>query len=427
MPKQSKLPPRDTAGKFVKETPTSNPSPPDSPLDPSIREPEPSSSSSTLSDAIASPNISSTSQSPLVFPKPIRHSIPGSFSPLIDSPAESTVPFSTLVSRGNKFFTSPFKTPPLTRTPESRPPSPASQFRPLIPRTPSAPPSLPSDLSTPSSSVSSSPTVSIVSQISSSIFPINLRASQFLSSRPDPPSTQINLDPASALIESPSSPSSIPPQPVPTQSSSSVTILLAPPSSSSTSAPPPPPAVAPPAIVPPPARMAANPPTGPAAMPSARSHRAPYFSGRVGDPLDEFLLEYEELATNCALNDRQKVETILRYIPHDLRDLWKILDGYTAQDWAIFRQSLERTYERTSAQSRHSKQKLYDFVHYHSQSRMRDEESVIQYYRQFIVFSKPLTENRRITDDDHDSAFWYGFHPNDQDKILSRLIAKFPD
>ena len=84
-------------------------------------------------------------------------------------------------------------------------------------------------------------------------------------------------------------------------------------------------------------------------MPSARDNKAPYFSGQVGDPLDEFLREYEELATTCTLNNQQKVETILRYIPSDLRDLWKILDGYATHDWTLFRQSLEKLYQSTSA------------------------------------------------------------------------------
>ncbi len=162
-------------------------------------------------------------------------------------------------------------------------------------------------------------------------------------------------------------------------------------------------------------------------MPPARSHRAPFFSGRVGDPLDEFLREYDELATSCNLTAQQKVETVLRYIPHDLRDLWKILEGYPANDWDVFHQSLQRIYEGTSAQSRYSKQKLYDFVHYNSRTRMRDEEDVIQYYRQFLVFCQPLIETRRITDDERNSAFWYGFHPDDQDKLSTRLVAKFPD
>ncbi|KAI9453921.1 hypothetical protein BJY52DRAFT_1189284 [Lactarius psammicola] len=296
MPKQPKLPPRDAAGKFIKTTPSTSQPSSDPPLDPSICEPEPSFSSSTLSDPIESSETSSTPRSSLVFPKPIRHSIPGSFSPLADSPSETSVPFSTLVSRSSRQFISPS----LISIPESRSPSPLS----LPPtRTFPALSVIPSDSSSSSSSssASSSPTVSFVPQVAPKVFPVNLQASQFLSSHPDPPSTQTQLDlapsqgPSTSTPVAPSLSSSSALVPiVPAQtSSSSITTVPAPPSISLTSVPPlttssqpaPPPVVAPPplppvvapppllpvvappAVVPPLAHMAANLPTGPAAMP----------------------------------------------------------------------------------------------------------------------------------------------------------------
>src|ERR1700733_244581 len=84
---------------------------------------------------------------------------------------------------------------------------------------------------------------------------------------------------------------------------------------------------------------------GPTVMPSRRSNCAPYFSGQVNDPIEDFLSEYEELANSCGLTDRQKVETIIRYMPLSLRDLWKSLDGYLAHDWTGFRSELEGIYE----------------------------------------------------------------------------------
>ncbi|KAH9159204.1 hypothetical protein EDB89DRAFT_2237255 [Lactarius sanguifluus] len=442
MPKQSKLPPRDpSTGKFLKSTSSASSSS-DPPLDPSIREREPSPSSSTLSDPTesTSSDTTSTPRPSLTFPNPIHHSIPGSFSPLADSPSETLAPISTLVSKR-------FASPSLIPIPSTRTPSPVS-----LSRAPSESSSVSSDSS--SSSVSSSSTVTLAPRSSSAILPVNFRASQFLSSRPDPPSTQsqINLDPttssqASSSSTSTPSSSSLPAAPTTSQppdttastiaSASSAPLVnpplappappivpLAPPAPPvlpALPAPPAPPAPPVPPLVlpapPAPIAMAAVPPTGPAAMPSARERKAPFFSGRVGDPLDEFLQEYEELATTFALTPQQKVETVLRYIPQDLRDLWKILDGYATHDWALFRQSLERIYEGTTAQSRHSKQKLYDFAHYNSRTRMRDEEDVIHYYRQFLVFCQPLIEDHRITTDESDYAFWYGFHPEDRDKL----------
>ncbi|KAI9432594.1 hypothetical protein H4582DRAFT_2083306 [Lactarius indigo] len=422
MPKQPKLPPRDPlTGKFLKNIPSSQPpAPSDSLLDPSIREREPSPSSSTLSNPIEdiSSDTISTPRLSLVFPKTIRHSIPGSFSPS-DSPSDTSAPVSTLVS---KRLTSPSLIPiPVTRTP-----SPVSLSRaPLESSSSSA-------SSDSSSSASSSQTITLALRSSSTVLPVNFRASQFLSTRPDPPQSQTSLDPTSS---SQASSASISPDTTTISASTQASTLRLPaPSTSPVNLPPPPAPSAPPTApptqpvnppVPPappvaplapliqpapltppaPVIMAANPPTGPAAMPSARERRAPFFSGRVGDPLDEFLREYEELATTYALTPQQKVETILRYIPHDLRELWKILEGYPTHDWALFRQSLERIYEGTSAQSRHSKQKLYDFAHYNSRSRMRDEEDVMGYYRQFLVFCEPLIEANRITTDERDYAF----------------------
>ena len=167
--------------------------------------------------------------------------------------------------------------------------------------------------------------------------------------------------------------------------------------------------------------------TGPAAMPPPRSHRAPYFSGRVGDPIEDFLTEYEELANSCSLSDRQKVETVIRYIPLPLRDLWKSLDGYLARDWIDLKLTIEEIYDDTSALSRHSEQKLLDFVRQSSKSRMSNEEDVLQYYRHFLVLSKPLLDSHRLTSGERDRSFWRGFHSRDRAEMYARLIAKHPD
>ena len=152
-------------------------------------------------------------------------------------------------------------------------------------------------------------------------------------------------------------------------------------------------------------------------MPYPKDSKAPYFSGRPGDPLDSFLREFEELANQSALTAQQKLETILRYIPPTLQDLWKILEGYSANDWPAFRRSLEKMYRNTSVQAKYSKPKLYEFIDYNSKTRMRGEEDVHQYYRDFHVFAQPLIESNRITMEERDSAFWYGFHEDDRDKL----------
>ena len=60
--------------------------------------------------------------------------------------------------------------------------------------------------------------------------------------------------------------------------------------------------------------MAQIPAYGIVSMPLVWSKLAPYFSGKVHDPIKEFLQEYEELADSNGLTRQQKVETIIRYV-----------------------------------------------------------------------------------------------------------------
>jgi hypothetical protein len=161
-------------------------------------------------------------------------------------------------------------------------------------------------------------------------------------------------------------------------------------------------------------------------MPSPCSHHAPYFSGRVSDPIEDFLSEYEELAHSCGLTVRQKVETVTRYTTLDLRDFWKSLDGYLALDWRDLKGELLRLYDDTSALRRHSEQKLRGFARKSAESRMKDEEDVVHYYRQFIALSKPLLDSQRLTAGARDKIFWRGFHKKDRAEMNTRLIAKHP-
>ncbi len=47
--------------------------------------------------------------------------------------------------------------------------------------------------------------------------------------------------------------------------------------------------------------------------------------------------EREDLADGNGPTQKQIVETILRYVPRSLRNLWMTLPGYCAADWCYFR------------------------------------------------------------------------------------------
>lgn len=164
--------------------------------------------------------------------------------------------------------------------------------------------------------------------------------------------------------------------------------------------------------------------TGPAAMPAPRSNRAPHFSGAVDDRIEDFLREYEEFADSCGLSDRQKVEVVTRYTTAELRDFWKSRAGYLAREWRLLRRELLQLYEATSNQRRHTEGKLRSFARKSAESRMRDEDDVIQYYRKFIVRCQPLMDSQRLTAGTRDKIFWEGFHKKDRSEMKTRLVAE---
>ena len=166
---------------------------------------------------------------------------------------------------------------------------------------------------------------------------------------------------------------------------------------------------------------------GPAAMPPPRSSRAPLFTGTVGDSIQDFVVEYEEYADSCGLTDRQKTETIIRYLSREIRDFWKSHNNYLTGNWRELKRELLTFYNGSSGRKRYSEEKLREFARRTSKLRMRNEDEVNHYYWQFMLLSKPLLDSHRLTTEAHNKIFWRGFHKKDRAAMTPRLIARHPD
>ncbi|KAH9019770.1 hypothetical protein EDB85DRAFT_1816745, partial [Lactarius pseudohatsudake] len=132
-------------------------------------------------------------------------------------------------------------------------------------------------------------------------------------------------------------------------------------------------------------------------MPAARLQRAPRFSGQDDEILEEFLREYEDLADGNGLSERQKVETILRYVPRSLQKLWSTLPGYVNVRWCHFRAQLEELYPDIAGRTRCTRQGLSQFVELSARSCIRDESDVLKYYRNFLTIAAPLLQDNKLT------------------------------
>ncbi|KAH9028800.1 hypothetical protein EDB84DRAFT_1579281 [Lactarius hengduanensis] len=165
--------------------------------------------------------------------------------------------------------------------------------------------------------------------------------------------------------------------------------------------------------------------TGPAAMPSPRSKYAPYYSGCT-DSFEDFVEQFEALAYDCALTDPQRVDVLIRYVAPSLRDFWRSLNGYHSRDWPQLRQSLVNIFGSITPRPQVMRQRLLNYVQDSSRSRMNCMDDVSQYYRQFLCLGEPLVHAGHLSEEERNTAFWYGFHPEDREVLRPRLLGKNP-
>jgi hypothetical protein len=81
---------------------------------------------------------------------------------------------------------------------------------------------------------------------------------------------------------------------------------------------------------------------------------------------------------------------------------------------------------RTSPQHQVMRQDLYDFVQHSSKRLKLCEADVLQYHQQFLVLSNPLVRAHYLTVEEHDTEFWYGFHPDNCTELYPHLCRAVP-
>ncbi|KAF8257542.1 hypothetical protein EI94DRAFT_1629481 [Lactarius quietus] len=156
-------------------------------------------------------------------------------------------------------------------------------------------------------------------------------------------------------------------------------------------------------------------------MPSARSKHAPRFSNASNELLSEFLQEYEDLADGNGLTEKQKVETITRYVPRDLRKLWVTLPGYRTLKWCRFRANLEELYP-DAAEHTCTCQELSRFTELSAEVRIRDDKDVMKYYCNFLTIATDLVDSGDLHPNDYNTEFFRGFHREDQNIIAEEIL-----
>ena len=390
-----KNPPRNSKGQFVKTAPppSSLATPPSSLANTapsSSRVSAPSTPAAPHSSLVSSPYVSSPSDLPGSYPTSQLAS-PALVSALVDTPSRPATPDGPSLH---------FPSPPVSTGPPSQ----------LVPISLD-----PADQSAQSAQFTQNPpdATDLVSSTGSptSLVTTTTLLAPTLASAPVTSPATISSTPAIAPATPSSSLSKPSPQPVVQSTTVSTTLPASTPVIVTTPQPP---------------RVMASSATGPGAMPAPRSTHAPYFSGQPGDPLADFLHEYDGLASSLGLTDAQKVETILWYVPSKEREFWQTLDGYSSKDWKTFRAALEDIYPDTASGNRYTRTGLQEFVKISARTRIQDEDDLSLYHKRFLQISNPLRLTQKLSDEERNAEFFNGFHPKDRDIIYDRLFTLNP-
>ncbi|KAH9172081.1 hypothetical protein EDB89DRAFT_2229607 [Lactarius sanguifluus] len=152
-----------------------------------------------------------------------------------------------------------------------------------------------------------------------------------------------------------------------------------------------------------------------------------YYSGR-NDSFEEFIQEFEAYADPRGPTDQQRAEAIVHYVAPSMHDSWKSLDpfDFECDEWSEYLQYLTDIFGRSTPWHEAMRQRVFDFVQHESRRHMHSEGNVIRYFRLFLATSKNLVLARHLTAEEHDTAFFRGFHPDDCRKLLRHLISKVP-
>ena len=166
--------------------------------------------------------------------------------------------------------------------------------------------------------------------------------------------------------------------------------------------------------------------TGWPGMPTPKSKSAPKeFSGDPED-LHDFLNDYETSADGAQLTDEQKCKFLLKYVDRSTRYLIEVLDAFKAKNWKDLADELRNLFGTKSSTRRYRTSELKSLVKVYAQKIMRSETELKTYIRDFSRVAMWLKEKNKITEEDVNRRFWFGFHPTTREQLAIRIHAKNP-
>ena len=160
-------------------------------------------------------------------------------------------------------------------------------------------------------------------------------------------------------------------------------------------------------------------------MPGQNNNAAPKFDGRLAS-LSLFLDDIEQLANDCSLTPKQKIEWTIRYAPNEEHELWSMLESAKTDNWTQYKTELYDLYPGSNGERKYSITSLKTLVEKQAANAIRDAEDFGVYRHPFMMITAFLKSKQCLTDREISTYFMEGLDSKFRAKIKGQLKAEEP-
>lgn len=162
-------------------------------------------------------------------------------------------------------------------------------------------------------------------------------------------------------------------------------------------------------------------------MPIPRSRLAPEKFRGDYSKVQAFITHYELLCDyNNIETDREKCETIIRYVSSKVRQVILGLNSYASKNWTTLKKDLLLLYDAERDVKRYRVRDIIKFVKKTKNKSIHNLAGWKKYVRNFIMIAGWLLEQNKLTTDAHATYFWNGIPRSLRNRLENRILAQDP-
>jgi hypothetical protein len=166
----------------------------------------------------------------------------------------------------------------------------------------------------------------------------------------------------------------------------------------------------------------------PTDMPLLNSKGAPKKFYGDFDEVDEFLMDYEQCAAQCNLNDqKQKCYLIRRYCSSEVKEVLDGLTSYYGNSWAKFKKEFELYFDAARSRRKYRESDLQAFAEDSRTESIQSLTDFKRYMRRFAAIGGWLHRMKKITGEQHRKYFWAGLPKKFRNSAERRILSMDPD